>query len=470
MVSGEYYRLLTKEDCEKIHEATVKVLEDTGLRVKSRKAISIFEGGGCKVKQNIVKIPREILEDCIRKAPEKVILYSRDGKNNLTVENRNVFFSNVGGCIETYDLETGKKRETRKKDVANFAKLVDYLEEIDLYHIACIPNDVDQRIWDRYSWQAAFENTTKHIMGSLIGEAGAKDLIKMVSGITGEEAGRKPIFSVVCCLQSPLTIMKENAEVLIELAKHNIPIMSSVMSFMGSSAPMTLEGTIVSTNAETLSQVVLTELVSQGAPVFYGCVSTSMDMRYATPITGGPEMGLINAACGEMAKYYKLPYYGTGGLTDSKEVDFQSGAERTLTALLPALEGANLVHTMGGALDSLLIVSYEQMVLDNELIKYIRRILKGVDLKWDNFAVDVINKVGPGGNFLSQPHTRQHRMEALMPDLFERRSWSKWKADKKDIVEKAREKGKQILDTHLPEPLPEETSKKLNKIIKEAKR
>jgi len=472
MVSGGRYKILNDEDCKKIHEATVKILEHTGVRVRSEPALSIFEKEGCKVEKDVVRIPRDILEDCIEKAPSRSTLYSRDGKHDVVVEGRKVFFCNVGGCIFTYDLETGKKRETKKQDIANFAKLVDCLKEVDFYHIACVPYDVEPKVADRYSWKTAFENTSKHIMGGVSGAKGAEDLVKMASEIAGgeEELRKRPIFSNVSCVQSPLTILKNNAEALMEFAKYNIPNMASVMSFMGSSAPMTLEGTIVSTNAETLSEVVLTELVNEGAPIFYGCVSTAMDMRYATPITGGPEMGLINVACGEMAKYYKLPYYGTGGLTDSKEADFQSGVERTLTALLPALEGANLIHTMGGALDSFLIISYEQLILDNELIKYIKRVLKGLDIKWDNFAVDLINEVGPGGDFLTKKHTREHRMEALMPDLFERRSWSKWNNDKRGMIEKAREKVGEILDTHHPEPLSEEASKKLNKIAEEAER
>jgi trimethylamine--corrinoid protein Co-methyltransferase len=472
MVSGGYYGLLNEEDCERILNATVRILRDTGVRVRSERALSVFKEGGCKVEKDIVKIPRDVLDDCIQKAPAKVVFCSRDKEHDLVVEDRKVFFGNVGGCIATYDLETREKRETRKQDIANFAKIVDYLSEMDYYHIACVANDVDPRMADRHSWKAAFENTSKHVMGGVNGKDGAKDLIKMASEIVGgeEELKKRPVFSNISCVQSPLTILKNNADALMVFAKYNIPNISSVMSFMGSSAPMTLEGTIVSTNAETLSQVVLTELVNQGAPVFYGCVSTAMDMRYATPITGGPEMGLINVACGEMAKYYKLPYYGTGCLTDAKEVDFQSGVERTLTALMPALEGANLIHTMGGALDSFLIVSYEQLILDNEVTKYIKRVLKGIDVKWENFGVNLINKLGPGGDFLTQKHTRKHKMEALLPDLFERRSWGRWNADKKDLVEKAREKAKGILDTYCPKPLPEETSKKLNEIIKEAER
>ena len=472
MVSGGYYGLLSEEDCGRIHDATAEILSGTGVRVRSKRALSVFREGGCEVEGDIVKISRDFLEECLQKAPAKVVFCSRDREHDLVVKDRRVFFGNVGGCIATYDLETGGKRETRKQDIANLAKIVDCLSEIDYYHIACVPNDVDPTMADRHSWKAAFENTSKHVMGGVNGEEGAKDLIKMASEIVGgeEELRKRPIFSNISCVQSPLTILKNNADALMLFAEYGIPNMSSVMSFMGSSAPMTLEGTIVSTNAETLSQVVLTQLVNQGAPVFYGCVSTAMDMRYATPITGGPEMGLINAACGEMARHYELPYYGTGGLTDSKQVDFQSGVERTLTALLPALEGANLIHTMGGALDSFLIISYEQLVLDNELVRYIKRVLKGLDIGWDNFALALINEVGPGGNFLPKKHTRDHKMEALMPELFERRAWSKWNEGKKDLVEKAREKAEQILDTHHPKPLPVGASKKLNKIIKEAKR
>ena len=470
MVSGGCYRLLKEADCEKIHEATVNILERAGVRVRSEKALSIFEDGGCEVDGDIVKIPRNVLENCIEKAPGKVVLCSRDGEHDLVIEDRRVFFCNVGGCLSTYDLESGEKRDTTKRDVGNFAKLVDYLEEIDFYHIACVARDVESKVADRHSWKVAFENTSKHIMGGVSGEEGAKDLIKMASEIVGgeEELRKRPIFSNISCVQSPLTILKESAESLIEFAKYDIPNVSSVMSFMGSSAPMTLEGTIVATNAETLSEVVLSELVNEGAPIFYGCVSTAIDLRYATPITGGPEMGLINAACGEMARHYELPYYGTGGMTDSKQVDFQSGVERTLTALLPCLEGANLIHTMGGALDSFLIVSYEQLVLDNELIKYIKRVLKGLDVKWENFAVDLINEIGPGGDFLTKKHTLEHPMEALMPKLFERRSWSNWAKDEKDIVEKARENTKEILIEHHPKPLSEEISKKLDEMVKQA--
>ncbi|MFQ5822269.1 MAG: trimethylamine methyltransferase family protein, partial [Candidatus Heimdallarchaeota archaeon] len=366
----------------------------------------------------------------------------------------------------------GERRPSTLKDVENFAKLADALDYMHIFHPCCNPEDVPQAVRDRYRWQASFNYTEKHVMSAVYSVEALKDVIEMASSIVGgmDELMKNPIMSVIVCSVAPLRHDTINTQILMHCAKNKIPVICSNDVMAGASGPATLAGTIVVTNAETLSGVCLTQLVNPGSPVLMGNVSTIMDMRAGTLAEGAPEQILINLCMAQLSHHYRLPYYGTGGTTDAKIPDAQAGWEKGMTALATALVGSNIVHAFGGLLNSLNLASFEQLVIDDEIAGYITRILRGLDKSSESMALEVIHNVGPGGNFLTTKHTREKWKKAQwMPSISSRIDYERWKKEgAKDAYKVAREKALRILKEHQPTPLEEDVKRKITHIIKEA--
>lgn len=453
--------------CSEIHSASVNILENTGIEIRHEEVCEMLEEEGCEVEDSLVKIPERIIEDCISKAPSSVTLYSKDRKHDLVLDGKKPFFGTVGGPSKVYDLDSGGKREAKVEDNKNFACISDELENIDYYHIMCNPTDVEPQLADKYKWMVSFENTSKHILGGVEEKNTMDSVIEMASTIVGgrEELRERPIMSVIIGVTSPLTLPKTGIDTLKTCVDSGVPVIPSVMALGGATSPATLASTLAQTNAEALSMVVLTQLIEAGSPVLVGSVSTIMDMKHARASVGGPELALLSGSETKMARYYELPIYGTGGCTDSKVPNYQAGVEKALSALSGAFVNTDLIHGMAGHLDGFDLASYEQLVLDDELIGMIKKIYEGIDFE-DKFALDIIDRVGPGGNFLREEHTREnYEQEFLSVNLFEKREWKKWKKDDKTLIDKARERCKDILSEQETPKLNEDLSKKLRDLI-----
>ena len=304
-------------------------------------------------------------------------------------------------------------------------------------------------------------------MGGPYTREGALEVIKIAEEIAGgEEALReKPIISFTICAMSPLKIDATYGEILIDIVKKGIPVAVPTEPQCGTTAPVTLAGNLVLYGAETLAGVTLAQLVNPGTPVICGYVGTIADVRTMAYTSGAVEMGLLNAGAAQLAQYWRLPFYGTGGMTDSKIPDIQSGYERALNLLPVALAGANYIHDAAGYLESALTVAYEQYVIDNEIIGMVMRALRGIEVNEDTLALDVIDKVGPGGNFLTEEHTVSYmRSEFFFPKVSDRSHREKWLAEGgKDAKERAKEMAKDILAKHKPLAIPLEVRKRIEK-------
>lgn len=460
-------KLLKEEDIRKIHQASMSLLSAVGVQITDKAAVEFFSEKGLRIddKKNRVYLTEEDVMKAVGTAPSIITLYGRgDNSKNIEIGGKKVYTGTGGTAINILDFDR-KRRKTTAQDIVNTAKLVDGLDNIHFFIIPCHANDIDQTELDVNRFYHAINNTTKPIMGGTLTEDGVDKVIDMAAEIAGgmDNLRKKPFISFISSIISPLKLDDQGLRNLFKIARAGIPVATSCAPISGATGPVTLAGTIVQLNAEALAGVTLTQLINPGAPVFYSAAPTIMDLRTTAFLIGSVESGLMNAAMAQIAQYYKLPLYSTGGLTDSKEPDQQAGFEKGISCLLAALAGANFIHEAAGILDSTMTISYAQYVIDNDINGYVLRAVQGIEMGEKTMATDVIAKVGPGGNFLDQELTVEKiRTEFYYPKAVNRMCYDSWeKAGKKDTWTLAEEIAKEILDTHKPGHLPEEIRKRI---------
>lgn len=467
--------LLTRDELDEIHLATLDILERVGVGIYEERALKLMDEAGANVDYNkkIVKIPRHLLKELISKAPEVVTLFARNPKHTVKLEPGKTYFNNSSYGIKVYDLDTGTHRNSKSEDVINFARLVDALENIHVYQPTVTAHDTPEYIRSLHELAISLDNTSKHVSHAASGADAIKRYIQIGATVAGgeDELRKKPLISASTCPISPLQHSKEDTETLIEYAKFGLPFFILSMAMGGGTAPLTIAGELVVVNAEVLSGIALVQLVNPGTPVLYGSVSSTMDMKTGKLALGAPERPLINSGCVQLARYYGIPSWIGACSTDAKTPGPQAMFEKVMTAIIPMLAGANLIY--GPAiLDSGKTYSFEQLVLDNEIIGAVYRILEGVDVNAESLALEVIEKVGIGGHYLAQKHTCDHVLsDQWRPTLLDRGTRGDWvKAGSKDICEVARERAKKILSTHEVEPLEKDVKEEIWKILKKAKK
>ncbi|MEM3109211.1 MAG: trimethylamine methyltransferase family protein, partial [Candidatus Bathyarchaeia archaeon] len=324
-------------------------------------------------------------------------------------------------------------------------------------------------------YEGVVKNTEKHVINQADGAKEVRDEARMAAAIMDielEEVGRRPIFSVIADLAPPLKFPRTIIEVIMECAKYRIPILLESDPYAGGTAPITTAGIILQQNAEILAGITLTELAKPNTPIIYTCAPMVLDMRLGVASLGAPERGVYHVATAQLCRYYGVPLCGVAGTTDSKVVDVQAGYEKAISYLMAALSGVNIITSHTGTLESVLTISYEQSVIDNEIYGMVFRILRGGDISDDSLyeAFKVIGKVGPlGSHYLSQEHTRKYfPVEEWLPTVSDRNKWDAWvRKGKKTALKMAREKAKKILKEHRPEPLPRETLEEIARIAEE---
>lgn len=466
-IPADYFRLLSLKEVEAIHKASLRVLEEAGYLVEHDRALELLAEAGCQVdfKTKNVKVPQALLMDTVKKAPARIKLCGRDPQNDLVIEPNTIFFSNGGTAIKIYDFATGERRDTTLEDVATIARMVDALDNIHMIHLPCYPHDCDKEEVDVNRYFNAINNSTKHIMGGVYKHPGK--VIKLAQKIAGgEEALReRPFISMICCGISPLRMEYNYIDFMFEIVNAGIPLVTSNCPISGLTAPMTLAGHLVQINAEALFGVFFAQILKSGTPVFYSVVPTIADMRTTGFLFGAIENGIMNAACSQLATFYNLPLYSTGGISEAKIADAQAGYEKAMGTLLATLAGGQLIHNTAGLLDGSITFSLEQLVIDNEINGMALRAAQGIEVNEETMAEEVIKSVGSHGNYLSQMHTVKHmRSETFFPRLANRMSYSDWvKEGSKDIAQKAHDVAAELLQNHQPTRVPSEIVKELQK-------
>jgi len=465
---GGQYKPLSEEDIGRIHETSLRILEEIGVKMPLEEALRIFKKHGAKVDDEIVRIPSSLVEQGLKLVPHQFVMAGRDEKDDLYMEDKRVYLGTGGAALTVLDLETGKARAATLRDVAQLAKLVDTLKNIHFYLRPCIPQGIPAEAIDINQFYASLANTTKNVMASAQSVKSVRDVIEMARMIAGgEEAlSQRPIVSFVTSwMISPLHFAADATRVLLEITKNRIPVALSSAPMAGSTSPVTLAGTLAQVHAEQLSGIVLTQLAHPGSPVLYGAIPSMADFRRMNYIGGGIEFGLMNAAISQMAQYIQVPNYNSAGLTDSKIPDIQAGYEKAYSICLCVLAGSNYIHHAAGMLESMRAVAYEQYVIDDEIIGMAIRLLKGIQIDEETLGFEALREAGPSGNFLSSMHTvkfmRQEYFQQTLGDRQTREAWEQ--SGSLDTRERAREKAKGILKTHFPKGIDPKIDQEIRK-------
>ncbi|ATW26342.1 trimethylamine methyltransferase family protein [Candidatus Formimonas warabiya] len=456
---GGAYRTVAPQEIEMIHNASMRVFQEVGVEVHDERALQLLHEAGADVdlKRKRFWASENWVMDKISKAPAKITLCGREEKNDLELGGTKVYLGTGGTALNILDIDTGKKRQTNLSDVRQTAKIVDALDNIHFFVLPVYPAELDQEIVDVNRFYAGLANTSKHVMGGVYSKEGIRKVIKIGEAIMGgKEALRKrPIFSMITCIMSPLKLDAKYTDLMLEVIEAGIPLATPPAPIAGATSPVTLAGTIMQLNVEALSGVILAQIINPGTPVLYSVVPTTADMRTMSFLFGAVENGIMNAVAAQLAQRYQLPIYATAGVTEAKIPDVQSGYEKMSTSLLTALAGANFIHDAAGLIESGMTVAYEQYVIDDEINGMVMRAVRGVEINEDSLALEAVKTVGPGGNYVAQEHTIKYmRSEFFMPQVADRLPRLRWEENGAiDGREKALRIAKEILRKHKPVPI-----------------
>ncbi len=471
-VSKPRISFLSEDEINAIHNASLEVLENTGIKVMSNKALDILKKVGAKVDYggNHATIPGNLVEEALRRAPKTIRYCARNPKYDFVLNKQEPHFCADGGPPFIRDWETGKRRYSTSEDIARCSVIADYLDHVHLIWPLGAGSDVPSPMRYIVDMYTGLRNSEKHFEGDSTNAREAQYQIEIAAAIVGgsEELKKRPIFSVDACTIAPLRYDKGITEASIELGKAGIPVVIYPMPAAGTTSPVTLPGTMTVNNAEFLGGLVILEFASPGAPVVYAADVSTVDFKTGTGIES-PEGTLMDLALGQLAHYYDLPNEVEASCSLSKLLDAQAGYEKAISLITHMLLAPDIILGLGG-LEGARITSPEALVIDNEIIDYALRFAQGFEVNNATLAVDVIDKVGPGGIFLGEKHTLKHFRERWMSRISNIDSFETWqKKGSKSIDEVAKEKVKEILATHKPEPIPEDVEKEISQILKRAK-
>lgn len=464
MTSAHYSRM-GKEECEKIHLASLEILWRIGVDVHDEKARDILGSAGAKVEGLRVRIPEHLVTKALQTVPRRITLYDRLGRASMRAGGYHSYFGGGSDCLNILDHRTGQRRKPTLDDVREAARLMDALPEIDFVMSAFLPEDVDQRIYDRYQMEVMLNNTTKPIVFVTPDFEGCVAAVEMCEAVAGsaEAFQKKPFATCYINVTSGLVANAEALQKCIYLAEKGLPQLYIPLNAGGVNSPVTTAGCLASMNAGTLLGIVLSQLVREGAAVAVpGWNGGPYNLQ---SMVGNYVLADEQGVATSMGKYYDLPVFGLGGSTDSKVLDQQCAFEATISLVTALLHGANIVHDVG-FMDAGLQGSLALIVMCNEYLGFLRAATKGVVVDDETLAIDVIEELGPTGSYLGHPHTIRHYKEPFYSKLIDKNPHSVWmKRGGTTMEERASKLVDDILGKHQVEPLSEEVQKQLREIV-----
>jgi trimethylamine--corrinoid protein Co-methyltransferase len=465
------FRVLSDRQIETLYQATLECLNRTGTNVLNAEARDLLARAGARVDGVRVRIPPHLVQDAVAANPRSFTIWGRDGKHRMQIVPDRVYFGPGPTCTYFMDPETGQRRKTRRGDPGLTARVCDALDNVDYVMSLGLIDDVTPHLAPVYEFAEMLANTGKPVLPWAYAPDNVADLYHIALAVAGsEEALReRPFFAVFATFQSPLIQTNEDLANAFWAAEHGIPVVFVGGGAAGSTGPVTGAGSLVITLAGALTSLAATQLKVRGTPVCIGGVPQAMDLRTSRPSYGSPEMSLFSAALSDIARYLGLPFMGTAGASEAKVLDLQAAIESTMQVVLSGLSGATLVHDVG-FLDCADIGSLEMLVMNNEIIAMARRILRGIEVSDDTLMLDLIDRVGPGGEFVSAKETaRRCRTEIWNPTLMDRGAWVTWEAaGAQTMHDRIKARLRQILGTHQPTPLPPGAAERIEEMLRAA--
>jgi trimethylamine--corrinoid protein Co-methyltransferase len=408
-----------------------------------------------------------LIETALQKAPPIYNLAARDQGCDLSLDGNHVYTGTDGCGVQVVDLETGQLRRSTYQDVAEIARVADYLDQVAFHWVAVSAQDKPVETRGLHELKAIWENSTKHVQTeSIYSEHEAHAAVEMATAVAGstDELRRRPVLSVMQCTLSPLGQDGGSLDAALIAAAAGLPVGFMTMASCLTTAPATLAGNLVVGNAEVISALALIQLAYPGTPIFYAAAQTSADPRTGGYTGGGPEDFLFGAATNALADYYNLPLSMGSFATGAKEPDWQAGVDNSLSTLMAALVMSDMLLGVG-LLHGSRIWSYEQLLMDCEILDIVHHVLAGIEISDETLALDVIDAVGPGGHYLTQRHTRDQLHRRWVPSPMDRRPYRAWEQDKSGPRQWARERVREILCHHQPIPLDPQLAQELDEII-----
>lgn len=465
----KYIEYFNQAELEAIHNSSLKVLESVGIDFLHEPARKIMARAGCKVDGKRVFMPPKLVAAQLAKPPSQFTLYARNPKRNITIGGDHTVYMPCYGAPVVNTLDEGR-RDSTLKDYLNFVKLTHSSLNQDMTGGLLVePNDITYECRGLEMLYATIRYSDKPFMGIALNSAVAEESIEAASIVFGSKAemAKKPPFLSILGSRSPLSYDDTMLAALMTYARAGIPLLVSALAIAGATGPVNMEGALVIQNAEVLAGITLTQLINEGTPVIYGGQSTSAAMRYGTLSVGAPEMAINTAATAQLARYYQLPSRSGGAITDSKTCDSQAGSESMMGQLTATLSGINFVLHSAGILETYMVASYEKFILDDEICGVCKRIKKGAQITEERLDVDLIGKVGPGGEYLTNEHTfRNFRSEFYQPLIEERGNFASWQRSGALTIERrANAKWKEILANYVEPGLPADVERDLRKFV-----
>jgi trimethylamine--corrinoid protein Co-methyltransferase len=465
-------KYLSDQEVRVIHKSSLDILANIGIRFPHPEALKLFADAGATVEDNVVKFPADLVEKALDTVPKRddVTLYGRNEEHDISFKEHTPRLTCMTMAVQVIDPFTGEKRAATNEDLAKLTSLADQLPGISMNGGLVTPQDVPGAYNDWYTWATTIKNTTKHITGGMLGKHCVRDAVKMCAlamNCSEEKVLERPPISGWMLTLPPLGNDFESLDAAIEMARLRIPMMLSSGPIMGVTSPVTIAGCLAQTNAEILAVIVLTQLVNPGAPLVYTSFARSSNMASGDISMSSPEFGILKSAMSQIGMNYDLPIRMPSMLRDTKILDAQAGFETGMIGSVTAY-GADIMDGM--QLDMDLVVDYPDLVFCNECIGAIERLTREVVVDESSLALDTIEQVGIGGEFLSNKHTfKNFRANLWIPKIMEKRNWAIWEQQGKlSVIDKATSIVRDMLNNPPAKLLSEEVEAAIDKVVLEA--
>ncbi|MHA2309494.1 MAG: trimethylamine methyltransferase family protein [Candidatus Heimdallarchaeaceae archaeon] len=447
-------KILEDEIKEKVFVEAMEILEEIGFFVENQEAIEILQEAGLDidVESRRAKLPPDLVKKSLQSAPSSITLFDREGKEVTKLEGDNICFDPGSAALNVLDSETNKIRTAVTKDYIDFTKVVEQLEHIHAQSTSIICSDVPEVVGDRYRLYLALIYSKKPIVTGTFAKESFEVMKDMLVAVRGDEKElkNKPLAIFDACPSPPLKWSDLTCQSIIDCAKYGIPSEFVSMPMTGANAPVTLLGAIVQHAAETLAGLVITQLVSPGAPVIWGGSPAAFDMRKGTTPMGSIDTMMIDIGYAEIGKYLNLPTHAYLGMSDAKILDAQSGLESGMGALLAGIKGINMISGPG-MIDFETTQSIQKVVIDNEICGMVHRFLKGIIQRDEPIAKNLLKDLEERSHLLAHDHTlKWFREEHYIPSqIIDRSTTEEWiNKGRKSIGERASEQVKKLLEKY----------------------
>ncbi len=459
---------------ERLDAAVMEVLAGVGVRFPLARALDALERGGCRVDRvaQVARLPEDVVRAALRAAPKAPLLAARDPRCDLVLDGRSSYLSNDGCGVWVIDPETGERRPSTKRDVADSARFVDVVPQVSYYWGPVVTaEDVPPASRPLHELEAVFAGTSKHFQAvDVVGEDMTRRAVEMARTVAGgaEELRRRPLMSLIACPVDPLGNDVVSLEAALVAAEAGVPVGFLSLTLACASAPATMAGNLVVSLAAVIAGTVLVGLAHPGAPVFLAGAPSVMDLATGSYTGGSPEDYLLAAAATQMAHHFGFAMAMGTQATGAKEPGWQSAVDDALSTLASASAGAEMMNGCG-LLDGSRTLSYAHLLMEAEVCSIVQRMAAGIEVSDETLALEAIRGVGPGGTYLAEKHTRAQMGEIWRPTVWDRTPYEAWHASGgRGALQAAEERAREILRQPAPDPLPADVRAELRRHVERA--